>query len=99
MVVGVGVVSVGKYIFCFGGENRCFIKVFLIDSGAYFFVKCWLGVICFYFVDGGGLMYISLYLCVNKEITIGVVCWVQVNMEVGGDSWYVIEEQCFVVLF
>ena len=35
MVIEIGTNCVGDCIFCFGGENICFIKVFLVDVGEY----------------------------------------------------------------
>ena len=91
MVAGIGMV----YICCFGGENVCFP----VDSEVYFIVVCWLGLSCYYFVEGRELMYMRLCLCVNKEVIIGIICLVQVNREVGVDLWHVVGEQCFVMLF
>ena len=56
-------------------------------------------MICLYFVKGMGLVCVTLYLCVSEEVIIECVCWIQVNREVGGDSWCVMEERYASVLF
>ena len=66
----------------------------------YFICKnIWISVVFFCFIEGGGLMYINLCLCMCKEVIVGGVCWMQNNGEVGGGSRCLVEKQCAVMLF
>ena len=40
----------------------------------------------------GGLVYMSLCFCMYKEVTVGGVCWMQNNEEVGGGSECLVEK-------
>ena len=46
-----------------------------------------------------GLVYMSLCFCMYREVTVGGVCWMQNNEEVGGGSGCLVEKQCTGILF
>ena len=52
MVAGVRI----AYIRCCGGENVCFP----FDNDMCFIVVCWLGLSCYFFVEGRELIYMRL---------------------------------------